>query len=337
MPTQQIVGMTSAVGAYTSIVGVGESARSHACIAKGEQLPDLSFRYSYTSNSLHLAKPIVPSVNFTSSRADNQKEIAQKYTIRKATQHHTEGRQSRTLVVIFGFYGASERAITNYCSLYHRYGFDAMYVRSFLKHFAWPKNSIELASDVLSFIGKSCENYDNIVVHAFSMGAYNFTVCIDEMYSKPERYADIQRKIKAVVYDSLTIGSLKNMARGVGLGISRNRVIQTIIPLSMSLYFRLTYPYTIKLYDHYVALFKQKPLEVPTLLYCCRNDPMSEYDVIEVMVADWKRRFRFDLVCKSWDKSKHSAHLLQHKEDYTQTLDGFIKSIPGLVKIDSKV
>ncbi|XP_045216638.2 uncharacterized protein LOC123566524 [Mercenaria mercenaria] len=295
-------------------------------------------RAFYTEIYLPTSGRVSSSVKLTevSSRppmSDETSKMSEKFNIRLANSCQC----SKTLVIIFGFYGAPEKAIGNYCRLYHGYGFDAMYVPSFLKHFAWPNNSLELATDLLSFVNRSCAKYEHILIHAFSMGAYNFTLCMSEMYRAPELYSSIEKRIEAVVYDSLTIGTLKNMAHGVGMGLSKNRVLQTVIPLSMSLYFKLTNKYTVQVYEHFIDLFKQKPLQVPTLLFYCKNDPMSEYDVVEALVHDWKTKFSFSVVNKSWEKSKHSAHFLVHKDEYSKTLDNFLKGIPGLLKIESKI
>jgi hypothetical protein len=269
------------------------------------------------------------SANNSSSKGSA--DVLQNFEIRRAN-----GKQyATTLVIIFGFYGAPKSAVTKYCDLYHSYGYDVIFIHSYLKHFVWPNNSLGLAKDLLDFVVTNCPKYESIVIHAFSMGAYNFTLCMSEMYRAPKQYSCIQKRIHAVVYDSLTIGTLKNMAEGVGRGLSQNNVIQRIIPLSMSLYFKLTNKYTVQVYEHYIELFKQKPLQVPTLVFYCKNDPMSKFSDVEAMVNGWEKSFSVTRKC--WEISKHSAHLLQHKDEYTCTLDHFLKSVPGLVKIESKI
>lgn len=270
------------------------------------------------------------AMNIKSGKGQYDSSDSTKFIIKKSSENGSQ--KADTLVVIFGFYGATERAIKNYCDMYQSFGFDVMHVPSHLKHFAWPKNSLDLSCDVLSYLNTSCSSYDQIIVHAFSMGAYNFTVCMGEMYSKPELYGNIHDRIKAVIYDSLTIGELGNMAVGVGLGLSSNKIIQTAIPFAISIFFQLTYPWTVKFYNKYIDLFKQKPLEIPTLLYACKNDPMSQYEVLEVLEKYWHEKFNFPLVFHSWDKSKHSAHLQVHKNEYTQILTKFLCCVPGLIK-----
>lgn len=257
------------------------------------------------------------------------------FQIRKADKDGK--RSSNTLVVFFGFYGASERAIESYCEVYHRYGFDVVYVKSYLKQFAWPKNSQTLAAVLLNHIKTDLQHYQNILVHAMSMGAYNFTVVMGEFYDKPEVYRDVENKVRAVVYDSIVIGSLKNMSRGVGRGASKNPVIQRLIPLSMSAYLNATYPFTVRIFNHYIDQFKQKPLNVPTLLFYSKDDPMADYSVLSGLVKEWKGKFTFSLSEKCWDTSKHARHLQTHKDDYLSTLQNFLKAIPGLLNEKAKL
>ena len=96
----------------------------------------------------------------------------------------------------------------------------------------------------------------------------------------------------------------------------------------MNAYFWATHSYTVQQYDKYIELFKRKPLEIPTLLFYCKNDPMADYDVIRAMITDWRSRNCFPIIDKCWDKSGHSMHLLNHPDDYILTLHDFLKSIP---------
>lgn len=234
---------------------------------------------------------------------------------------------ANTLLLLFGFYGASEKAVTGYCGMYHSQGFDVIYVKSYLKHFAWPSNAKHLATALLHRIKSLADDYENIIVHAMSMGAYSFTVLVGELYQRPDLYRPIEDKIKAVVYDSIVIGSLKNMSNGVGRGASKNAVMQRLVPLVLTGYLNATYPFTIKVFDEYILQYKEKPLQVPTLVFYSKNDPMSEYDVLASLLKDWRQKFDFQLVDKCWERSKHAGHLQVHKEEYLAALKQFLMEL----------
>lgn len=244
--------------------------------------------------------------------------------------HRTNVQSSSSLVLLFGFYNASPKALNKYCQLYTQRGYDVLCLPSHLKHFAWPKLSVNFTNDLLKFIDGSCSGYQNFLIHAFSMGAYNFTVLFCTMYERSEEFSNIQDRIRCVVYDSLTIGDLSNMVNGVTQGISKNPVVRAVIPLTAWMYFGFTHKHTVKLYDRYVDVFKTKPLQVPTLFFYCRNDPMSREEAIVKVVNDWRNRFNFPITTKCWDKSKHAAHLLTHEQDYVTTLNEFLNKVPAL-------
>ena len=264
--------------------------------------------------------------------------LKNEFVIRQAAKSDKPDRQ--TLVIIYGFYGASDRALQKYSAIYHDYGFDVLPVRSHLKHFAWPKYSIDLANQTLTYLHDNCLGYDTFLVHAFSMGAYNFTVCLSTMYNNPKLYSVIQNKISGIVYDSLAIGSLEGMVYGVAAGISENKLVQWAIPPTMSLYFYLTHRHTVAIYDYYLNIAEKSPLQVPTLLFYCKNDQLSRYDTIESWMQGWRQMYSFPIYGKVWDKSRHAAHLMVHEAEYLQGLDTFVKSVPCLIaniKLESKL
>lgn len=282
-----------------------------------------------------LSSAILPHIGF--NRKLNDKIMAEHsdFQIRKADKTGTK--KSDTLVLLFGFYAASERSIQSYCDIYHKHGYDVMYIRSQLKQFAWPINSRGLAIVLLEHLKKVSLDYKSIVVHGMSMGAYNFAIVTGELYEKPDLYKPIHDKIVAVIYDSMTIGTLKNMAVGVGLGASRNPVIQKVIPWTMRAYFAVTYPWTVRVFNLYIDQFKQKPLQIPTLIFYSKNDPMSEYQVLFDLIQEWRSRFSFHLTDKCWEKSRHAGHLQVHREEYLALINQFLASVPDLDVSSSKL
>lgn len=246
------------------------------------------------------------------------------FRIEKSSQQTTD-----TMVVIFFFHGARERVMKKYCNEYHSYSFDVMCVPSYLKTFVRPTKSKKLARKVLSFLKASCASYSRIIIHAFSMGAYHFSVCMREMTINPELYSNLQDKIKAVIYDSLTINCLGNLARMSGKAVFRNKILATSTRLTMSMYFCLTHPWTVRFYRECEELFEQKPLNVPTLLFTCKNDRMCQYDFILEMIKNWRVRDNVEVDIQVWDDSEHCGHLRRHENDYRNALSAFINGVPG--------
>lgn len=194
-------------------------------------------------------------------------------------------------------------------------------------NFAQPTTSRELANNVLSFLKSISVSYNRIVIHAFSMGAYKFTVCMKEMYSKPELYGKVQENIKAVIYDSIVIGDSQIIASGLARVVAGDDIVRTIIFYAICTYLRLTYSRTLKYYRECAEDFKQKPLKVPTLVFASENDPMCEHAIIRDIVNNWRTSHYVPFVVfQSWEQSKHCAHLLVHKDEYLPVISDFLNS-----------
>ena len=236
-----------------------------------------------------------------------------------------------TLVLLFGFYGATEKAIAKYCDIYLTRGLSVLYIPSQLLHFALPSHAVKLGQELMDYLGHEAADYSNYFVHTFSMGSFNFAVCNYEVMSKyPEKYGHIRKKIKAVIYDSVTVGSAERMMKGIGMGMVRNSILQAIIPKFMSIYFYLMKGTTIKQFEHWIEKFRTEPVEVPTLYFFCENDPISDFEYIHEMIEGFRKMGTFPVIEQCWEKSRHGIHLFIHTEDYIGCVDRLFQLVPEL-------
>ena len=58
-----------------------------------------------------------------------------------------------TLVLLFGFYGATEKAISKYCDIYLTRGLSVLYIPSQLLHFALPSHSVKARTRIDGLLG----------------------------------------------------------------------------------------------------------------------------------------------------------------------------------------
>lgn len=236
-----------------------------------------------------------------------------------------------TLVIMFGFYGATQKAIAKYCDIYLKRGLKVLYIPSRIMHFALPSFSIQLGKDLMEYLDGEALRYSYYIVHTFSMGSYNFAVCnYGVMSTQPEKYGHIKKKIKAVVYDSIALGSPERMMTGVGMGMARNKLLQAVIPRLMALYFFVMQNYTLKQFEHWVEMCRTVPVEVPTLYFFCENDPISDYEYIQEMIEGFRKMGTFPVLEKCWKKSRHSIHLMIHTKDYLEYIDKLLGLVPEL-------
>ena len=167
-----------------------------------------------------------------------------------------------------------------------------------------------------------------------SIGAYNYTTCLMLADEKLEMKTYLFNKVRASVFDSLTIGSLDHMMHGIATGISQWEIVQSSTKLLAKMYFFLTSKTTVDALNTGVDFFKNSPLLVPTLIFASENDPMSDTDTLRDMVENWKVKAMFPVTFQVWERSGHCAHLIHHSQKYQHLLGEFLASSLQQGKLD---
>ena len=245
--------------------------------------------------------------------------------------------RKEVLVVLFGFLRATPRIIAKYCDIYLKRGWHVLFVPGYARHFLWPRSSIRLGEDLMEYLNKDASEYSHFIVHAISMGSLNFSVFTHEVLSKAsEKYGYIKFKIKAIVYDSIgfSIGSSDSMIRGVlkemGLHTFSNIYLKRLFPKLMMAYCFFMHNCISLRFEHLAHMVQTKPLEVPTLFFYCKIDPIANYKDIRELVAGYRRIGSFPVLDKYWCESRHAAHLIVNKADYLDNINRLFTAIPEL-------
>lgn len=237
----------------------------------------------------------------------------------------------RVLILLFTWLFSKPSAAAKYAKLYTRKGFDVLQISSSLSHFLWPPNSKTFALEIVSVLRRHFSHYQHYVVHAMSIGAYNYTTLIMLASDRPETRMHFFSKLRACVMDSLTIGSLDHMIHGIATGASQRVLVRKATYCMANMYFALTRKTTVDAFNEGVDFFRQHPVQAPTLVFASKNDPMSDTNALVSTVNDWKVINRFPVTFQLWERSGHCAHLQQHSEEYVQVLDTFLTTL----KLDS--
>ncbi|XP_060068882.1 uncharacterized protein LOC132548994 [Ylistrum balloti] len=233
-------------------------------------------------------------------------------------------KNSKKIVIIFDWLYAKPAAVDKYCNLYHAKGLDVLTVKGRLAHFLWPPTGYELAKKVLKFIFR--DNRDEVLVHAFSVGAYIYTLCLMISRREPEQYGAFRDKVKGQVFDSVVVGSYDHMSTGIAVALPGTNALKKPILQIMDVYYNKTKETTRDEYDKLVDLFKADPITVPTQLFYSYSDPMCYVPAMEDIIKNWHRCHPdFDVTSKCWNKSIHAAHLKCHPEEYLQHWEEWIQ------------
>lgn len=227
------------------------------------------------------------------------------------------------LVLLFAWLYPKEDALDKYCSLYHEKGQDVLVIKSTLQNFIRPAHGMRLAKQVLNYLDEHKFGIGGYVVHAFSIGAYLFTLCSYLDHHSKQQYG-FRRHVVAAIFDSIVIGSLDNMSHGISRSLTSSKMAEKSMLTLVSLYANLTKPHTVDKYDLFVAFFKEQPILVPTLFFYSHDDPMCNVDSMTSVINMWKKRGDFVVSEKSWFKSVHAAHLRYHRDEYTEAWRTFL-------------
>lgn len=126
----------------------------------------------------------------------------------------TSAEQPRPLLLLLPWLGSRPQAISKYCEIYFRTGFDVLMVESEVSQFLWPRWGLEYGARVLDVLESERFSHRPVLVHAFSIGGYTFGQLMVHVARDGQRYRGLTQRICGHIYDSLVMGSLERMATG---------------------------------------------------------------------------------------------------------------------------
>ena len=271
----------------------------------------------FQRNSLY--KPLC-MIRFASHKAIKRTQITPGLTLREVDSEYTTGNFvtiNKSLVVLYNWLYANQSALNKYCDLYHNIGLDVLTVRGKLVHFLWPPRGEELAKTLLTYLLQERPKDEKLFIHAFSVGAYNYTICETIALEKKDEFGLFRDKVIGQIFDSIVLGTYENMSTGIAAALHDSGVLTKPLISIMDLYYQATNKQTKEVYDKLVTNFKEDPIVVPTLIYFSHDDPMCHVATMEEMISKWNRNFpNFDVSVKSWENSVHAAHLKFHQQEY---------------------
>lgn len=106
------------------------------------------------------------------------------------------------LVLMMAWLMAKQKHLKKYAEIYTELGFDVMVVQITPWQLLWPtKGTQVVASETLKFLDNN-KSYAPIVLHGFSVGAYQFGELMLQMSRDMERYSHILNRIICQIWDS---------------------------------------------------------------------------------------------------------------------------------------
>lgn len=200
------------------------------------------------------------------------------------------------LVVLFAFMTAKDKQIEKYRSLYYGKGFDVLTVRTPLLNFLYPQIGTQrIANNLVDTLNnRLARSYSSIVVHAFSVGGYQFSEVMKLLYEKAEdevaaglplseqSCTNLLRSIKGTIFDSICT------VDGVAFGIARtffgNNKIGAIAEKAFHLHNRVFHSISRRHHLAGQSIFEHKPIKCPSLYFASENDILAEFKLVQRLV-----------------------------------------------------
>ncbi len=152
----------------------------------------------------------------------------------------------RPIAVILCWMFAKNSHIDKFRELWFRRGFDVLTVRISPKDFLLPPiGSKVIATNLVNYLNQISPKYDEIVIHAFSVGVYQYGEMLLKLRSSHE-YKCVCNSLKGVIIDSMV--GVDIAAHGLSRAITTNIVMQSVLKACFEAYFTLTKTITIQNY-----------------------------------------------------------------------------------------
>jgi hypothetical protein len=246
---------------------------------------------------------------------ENNKNLIEKETI------------TRPLVVLFAWMLAKDKHIEKYRNLYFQRGFDVLTVKTEPFELLLPeRGSQRVARNVLTFLNDAIKQYPKIIIHAFSVGAYQFGEVLVQMEKKENGSLrkTMQNAIQGMIFDSAA--DLEAIPNGLSRAVTENPILRFIYRNAITTHMRLFYNIATK---HYLAsskAFHNNILRCPALLLLSHDDVVGNPAANQKVMNQWVKN-GIEVHWKCWGSSSHVGHLIKYPKEYESQVNNFLKRI----------
>ncbi len=145
---------------------------------------------------------------------------------------------SRPLVIILAWMLAKDSHLEKYRQLWFRRGFDVLTVKtSPIDLLLPPIGGRVVASNLVKYLTEISPQYNEIVIHAFSVGGYQYGEILLKLRSS-DRYKSICDSLKGIIIDSMV--HVEDAAPGLSRAVTKNFILQPLLEASIAGFLALT-------------------------------------------------------------------------------------------------
>ncbi|KQS63028.1 transmembrane protein 53 isoform X3 [Drosophila erecta] len=222
------------------------------------------------------------------------------------------------LVLMMAWLMAKQKHLKKYAQIYTEMGFDVMVVHITPWQLLWPaKGTQVVAAETLRFLENN-KSYEPIVMHGFSVGAYQLGEIMLQMSRDMDRYGSILDRFVCQIWDSAA--DITEIPVGVPKSIfPRNERMESALRNYMLYHLKTFHNQATIHYMRSSQMFHSTLVKAPALFFVSENDPIGPPSSNHAVREDWERA-NIKVTFKCWERSQHAAHYIRHREEYLQML-----------------
>lgn len=240
---------------------------------------------------------------------------------------------NRPLVVFLSWLMARESHLEKYRQIYFKHGFDVLTVKTSPLELIMPKTGSQIiAKNLLDFLKNKVSTYPNVIVHGFSVGAYQFSemlVLLERGLYGSNGSVDasceiVKNSIKGMIFDSAV--DVDGAPYGVSVSLLGETKAATMLEVMIRAYMKMLYQPVTKHFYKASGVFRNTPLRCPALLLVSNHDKLGHPRSNELARDRWQE-LGLDVTWKCWEKSRHVAHFQKYPTEYVEYVEGFLAKL----------
>uniref|UniRef100_A0A646QFE6 Transmembrane protein 53 n=1 Tax=Hemiscolopendra marginata TaxID=943146 RepID=A0A646QFE6_9MYRI len=230
----------------------------------------------------------------------------------------------RQVVVLLSWMLAKQRHLRKYDSFYTKQGLDVLCVRITPWQMLWPASGSQIvAKNILDFLATQPE-YKNILIHAFSVGAYVYGEMLVHVQNNLNKYQPVTNKIIGQIFDSAV--DWDGIPQGFSKAVTDNKVMQKSLELYTRYHLKTFYNLATKHYLRASDAFHENFINAPSLFYFSKTDPVGTAEGNLRVIRKWEMN-GIPVYAKCWESSPHVSHLHHHPDEYLEELSVFLERL----------
>lgn len=230
----------------------------------------------------------------------------------------------RPLAIVLSWMSAKGNHIDKYCNIYLQRGFDVLTVHITPQQLLFPTTGSQVvAANILKYIDSHTE-FDRILIHAFSVGAYLMGEVFVKLQESKTRNQNLNQRIIGMILDSAV--DVQGLSTAFPRAVAKNPLTVKVLEWYVNAHMEMMHNIATKHYLKASESFHNTPLHCPALLFVSKADKVGTPAVNQVLADNWIAK-GVDVKLKCFEKSQHVSHMYFYKDEYVREIDSFISKL----------